>query len=400
MKRIFSGIRVLEFTTAIAGPVAAALLADQSAEVIKIEKRGSGDEMRLADPFVDGESLTFMWANRGKKCMVLPLDTPDGLRLAKELIKTADVILENFRPGVMKKYGLDYEGAAALKPDIVYCSVSAFGQTGPYRKEAGYDYIAQAMSGIMDMTGDPDRPPAVIGTLLGDYTAACNAFGAIAAALYHRERTGEGNYIDLSLVEALTCINHNIEPCGAGAERSRCGHHASGAAPFGLYNGNNGEGLMICAHTPKHFRLLCLTMGRPDLLEDPRMATRKSRFENLPMLVEAVESYLKTFPSVDEPMRLLREAGVPVTKAITTPQVLTDPHFNERGIITDIPVTSTVHSIKSFKGRGIYMKFSNTPGEIGTPPALGEHNSDILRELGLNEEEIQTLNSQWLEDPS
>lgn len=396
MKRIFDGIRVLEFTTAIAGPVAAALLADQGAEVIKIEKRGSGDEMRLADPFIEGESLTFMWANRGKKSMVLPLDDPRGLEIAKELIRTADVILENFRPGVMKKYGLDYEGAKAIKPDIVYCSVSAFGQTGPYRREAGYDNIAQAMSGILDMTGEPDRPPVVIGTLLGDYNAACNAFGAISAALYHRLRTGEGNYIDLSLVEALACINHHLEPAGFGDIHYRSGHHASGAAPFGLFEGNHGESAMICAHTPKHFRLLCECMGRTDLLSDPRMETRKTRFENLPALQEIIESYLKSFPTIDEPIRILKDAGIPVTKAISTAQVVQDPHFNERGIITDIPVTRKITSVKSFKGRGIYMKFSNTPGEIGIPPALGEHNTAILKELGKSDQEIEGLNSSWL----
>lgn len=396
MKRIFDGIRVLEFTTAIAGPAAAMLLADQGAEVIKIEKRGAGDEMRLSDPFIDGESLAFMRTNRGKKSVVLPLDTPEGLAMAKQLVGTADVILENFRPGVMKKYGLDYDSARQIKPDIVYCSVSAFGQTGPYRTEAGYDFIAQAMSGIMDKTGEPDRPPVAVGTILGDYNAASNAFGAIAAALFHRERTGEGNYIDLSLVEALVCINHSVESCGVGVIRKRAGRHAGGAAPFGLFNGNNGEGLMICAHTPKHFKLLCQTIGRSDLLDDPRMATRKSRFENLPILVEIIEGYLKGFETIEEPMHILKEAGLPVTRVISTEQVLTDPHFLERGIVADIPTTRKVKSQPSFKGRGIYMKFSNTPGQIGVPPYLGEHNAEIFRELGKSDEEIAALNDAWL----
>ncbi len=395
MNRIFEGIRVLEFTSAVSGPFSAALLADNGAEVIKVEK-ATGDEMRFADPFIGGQSVSFMASNRGKKSVTIPINTAEGQAVLKELFPTADVIIENFRPGVMAKYGLDYESVRKIKPDIIYCSISAFGQTGPYRMGSGYDFIAQASSGIMFMTGKADEAPVGVGTILGDYCSAISAFGAISAALYHRERTNEGNYIDLSLVEAAIAINHHIEGWAAGQKIQRSGGHVAGAAPFGIFTGNNNESIVICAHSPVMFKRLAELMGRPELLSDPRFESRGARYQNLNPMVEIVENYLKTFDTIDEAMDALKKAGIPVSKIFSLDDVIHDPHFLERGMIAQLPLPDGITDTDSYTGRGIFLNFSNTPGQIGVPPILGQNNIEVLQELGLDEETIADYNQRWL----
>ncbi len=224
MAGIFDGIKVVDFSNNLAGPCCTSLLADMGADVIKVERPVAGDDSRGIAPRIEGKSLSFMWYNRGKKSIELALDDPESVEILYKMISDADVVIETFKPGMMKKFSLDYESAVKIKPDIIYCSISACGQTGGYAKKPGFDVIAQGMSGLMDLTGDPDGLPVKYGVTIGDYVGSFNAYGAIASALYHRLRTGEGQYIDISLLDGLISCNTTIENASTlGANPTRAG---------------------------------------------------------------------------------------------------------------------------------------------------------------------------------
>ena len=235
MAQIFSGIRVLDLTNNLAGPIATAMMADFGAEVIKVEKPVFGDDSR-AWPFqIDGTSSLFIQCNRGKKSIVIDFKKETDLDILRKLIKKVDVLVESFKPGVMSKFNLTYEEVCKLNPTIVMCSISAFGQSGPYRDRPGYDLIAQAMSGVMDINGDPNGPPLRLGPAVADNTTAYHAFGAISAALFHRLRTGEGQFIDVSLLECMTMQIDCFEIVSAGGNATRNGNHSNMLTPYGVF---------------------------------------------------------------------------------------------------------------------------------------------------------------------
>ena len=378
MSNLFDGLLVLDFTNNVAGPTATAMMADFGATVIKIERPIHGDDNRSYSPFVEGKSISGMWYNRGKKSVVLDAKHPKSLKILTELAQKADVVVESFRPGVIARLGLGYEDISKINPQVIMCSVSAFGQTGPYSQKAGYDLIAQALSGLMEMTGFPDGGPVRIGTAIGDSCGAFNAFGAISAALYHRERTGKGQYIDIALLDCLMATIDSAESTFNDFEVTRSGNMHMMIAPFGLFKGNDGS-IIIGTVGQNLWAKLCFLIEREDLIEDPAFSSAGKRVLVLDRIVPIIEDWLKTFPTVDEARKVLDEAGIPCAKLNTVSDLLTDPQIQAREMITDIDTPEI--STGKIKGRGMHLKFSATRANMGPAPIFGEHTEYVLREL-------------------
>lgn len=389
MNKIFEGVRVLDFTNNIAGPTCTAMMSDFGAEVIKIERPKYGDDNRAFIPFVEGKSVNAMYHNRGKKSVVLDMKNPKAIELLKEMVKEVDVVVESFRPGIMARFGLDYENLKKINPKIIMCSISAFGQTGPYSQLPGYDLIAQALSGFMDLTGEADGPPMKVGPSMADYGTGHNAFGAISAALFYRERSGKGQYIDVSLLECLVASNDYCEAAFLGMDAYRNGNHHGLVAPYGAFIGNNGS-IIVGALNQKLWGKLCRLIERPDMAEDPRFDTVFKRVKALDEVIDAIETWLRKFDNVVEPARLIMEQGIPCAKVNTTYDLQKDPQLLHRGMITELKTPEL--SMGKVTARGVHLKFSETPGELGIAPKLGEHTHEILSQLlGLSEEELKKL---------
>lgn len=398
MAGIFEGVRIIDFSAHTAGPMAGGLFADLGAEVIKIEMPVQGDDTRHLEPKIDGQNPNFMWNNRGKKSVTLSLKDPKGVEIAKKLISTADAVLENFRPGVMKRLGLSYEDVVQFKPDIVYCSLSAFGQYGPMANEPGFYIIAQARSGIMDMTGEPDRPPTKCGIVMADVIAAKDTFGAMCAALYHKLRTGEGQYVDIAMLQCLTGMNLYIDHIAMGRDPHRVGNHHLSLCPYGIFEGKNGQNIVLAAFVNKHFFILCDLIGRPDLKEDERTNTPAARLKNSRFVTETIEQWLKTFDDINDAVALMKAQGITCSKILSTKEAANDPQLIAHGGIADIEAMPSMKNTKTYRARGTWMGFSKTPPELKRACELGEHNDEILGELGMSVEEIHALQDRWTQE--
>jgi crotonobetainyl-CoA:carnitine CoA-transferase CaiB-like acyl-CoA transferase len=371
---------VLDFTNNIAGPMATAMMADFGAEVIKVEKPNGGDDSRHWAAQIKGVSTYYYWHNRGKKSIVLDLKNTEDLILAKNLLLSVDVVVESFRPGIMARLGLSYEEIVTLNPNVVMCSISAFGQNGPYRDLPGYDLVAQAMSGVMDITGNADGPPMKLGPAIADYATAFNAFGAISAALFYRERSGNGQHIDVSLLECLMAANDYCEPAFTGHKAERSGNHHAMLAPYGIFNGKEGS-LLIAVLNPKLWSHFTCLIGKPELAEDPRFITAKDRVDNIAEVTAIIEDWLKGYSSVHDAEQLLINNGIPCAKVRTVKELLTDPHLLQRGMVTDLEIPGD--NQPPIKARGVHINFSRTPGKLGKPPDLGEHQEEVLKNLSV-----------------
>lgn len=393
MKNIFDGLRVVDFTINVAGPVPTAYLADFGADVIKIEKPVSGDDLRTLSPKFEGGPLFCFWVNRGKKSLVLDLTDPEGQEIARKLIADADVVVESFRPGTMKGFGLDYLSLKKINPSIVMCSVSAFGQTGPYCHKPGYDILAQALSGCLDLTGEADGPPVRSGVVVGDYAAAVYAYGAIVTALYHRQRTGVGQYVDISLLDCLVSYNSMLEPAAVGEKVTRSGNHHGMVAPFGVFNGRSAS-IVIAAPNPKLWSLLCRVMGKPELIKNPEFATGADRTANIDKMIEVVETWLKSFVDISEPLALIEQAGIPCARVNKTAEVLQDKQLKMRGMIREIETPDGLPTRKIF-GRGNPFMFSEVKADLKKSPQLGQHQDEILESIGYDEAKIAELKGKW-----
>jgi len=396
-KRVFEGITLLDFTNNAAGPSCCAEFADHGANVIKIERPVVGDDTRHFNPILEnGEALIYHWYNRGKKSITIALDDPDGVEMIKKLTKEADVIVESFRPGIMKKLGLDYASLSQVNPSIIYCSISAFGQTGPYAMKAGYDLIAQSLSGIMDLTGEPDGPPIKSGFILGDFTGGLNAFGAISVALFHRERTGEGQYIDVSLFEGMVQQNSFFEMASVlNLSPTRIGQHHATICPYGVFAGKDGQSAVICAPNNKLWAILCKAMGREELITDPHYATGSARNKNIGKVIEILESWLAGFDNIVEAVDLLDGRGIPCCIVKSTKDLVNDPHLIARGTIVEIETPPSYKEHRKLRIRGPWIKFSKTPMQMERSSDLGEYNQEILSQLGYSREDIEQLQSKW-----
>ncbi|NLW78201.1 MAG: CoA transferase [Ruminococcaceae bacterium] len=397
MSAAFEGVRVLDFTINLAGPSASAILADLGADVIKIERPITGDDARAFGPFVGGESITSLWLSRGKRSVEIDLADPEGRALIQKLLPTATVVIESFRPGVMKKHGLDYESVKAVKPDIIYCSVSANGQTGPYAPKPGYDLQAQGMSGLLDMTGEPDGPPQRSGTVLGDYVGGLNAWGAIATALYHHAKTGQGQHLDISLYEGLVMLNSMVDYVDLDLKPTRTGNHHPNAAPYGIFNGHGGQSAIICAPSDRLWNKLCDAMQKPQLKTDARFNNAPARMDNLPGVIDAIEGFLKHYDDIDVPIKILEDAGIPCCKSVSSHQVLEDAHLVARGSVVQLEGTAEMkeNGVQGIRMRGPWVKYSQTPAVMRASGGLGQHNREILNEAGLSDDQADALEAKW-----
>jgi len=403
---IFDGLKVLDITNLFAGPYASVYLADMGAEVIHVERPKVGDDMRAYTPKLradmKGPCVSFFVGNRGKKSLCLDLADPKAKEILYKIIPEVDVIVENYRPGVLDKLGYGYEACKAMNEDIIYCSISAYGLGGPYSHKGGYDPITQAISGMMDLTGDADGMPQKNKSSLADFIGGYVAYAQIATALYHREMTGEGNFIDVSLTDGYINCNVVVDQVDTvefnpAKNMTRCGIHEPAIAPWGHYAGPNGDRIMICAVNPTVWGKLCDAMGKPELKTDERFVHAVARGINLPALIEIIEEFLQTFPTTAEAVEHLDKFGVPCSKIYNAIDVGNDPHFRARGTVADMHVSRDMgDETVTFRGRGPIFHFSNGETLNGIPPYLGEHNEEIMKSVGLSDEEIAELNAKWL----
>lgn len=382
---------VVEMGTLIAGPFCGQILGDFGAEVIKIEDPRKGDPMRQwGRSLPKGLSPWWPVIGRNKKSVGLDLRTPEGQEIARTLIAGADVVIENFRPGAMEKWGLGYEALSKLNPKLIMARVSGFGQTGPYSQRAGYGLIGEAMGGLRYVTGEPDRPPARAGISIGDSLAAMHAAMGILMALHHRERTGRGQVIDAALYESVLAVMENLvtEYDLTGYVRERSGSILPGIAPSNAYPCANGELILIGGNGDTVFARLTEAMGRPDLATDPKFVDHAARGRNQAELDGIIAEWTGARP-LAELLALLEDKGVPASRVFRAPDMLADPQYAAREAIvtTEHPVFGPV------KMQNAFPKLSETPGRVRWPgPALGQHTDEVLAaRAGLTEARLAEL---------
>jgi crotonobetainyl-CoA:carnitine CoA-transferase CaiB-like acyl-CoA transferase len=388
MPAALEGIRVLDLTQIMAGPFCTMLLADLGAEVIKIENpRGGDDSRRMAPPYYNGESAAFMAMNRNKYGIAMNIRTPAGKQVLWRLIETADVLVENFRPGTMERLGFGFEEVHARYPALVYCSISGYGNTGPYRERGGFDLVAQAMSGILSVTGSPEEP-AKVGVPISDLNAGLYASHAILAALLSRIRSGEGQYIDTSLFEAALAytIWESNEYWATGTAPKRLGTAHRLSAPYQVFATANGW-IAIGAANQRNWENLAVALGRSDLLQNPGFATNADRMANVVELEATLTSTLKTL-TTQAWLEVFDKAGVPSGPVLALDEVYQHPQVKARTMDIEVehPVAGRIHAI------GFPVKYSSTPGHVYRPaPVLGQHTFAMLESLGYSSEQCRQL---------
>lgn len=390
MAKALEGVRVLDFTQYLSGPHCTSVLCELGAEVIKIEMPGKGEPERQAMPKTPrGESYQFFSYNRGKKSVTLNLKSPKGIEIARKLAAKADILAENFAPGGMDKLGLSYEEVKKINPGIIYASISGFGQTGPRRNDVSYDVVAQAMGGLMSVTGYSDGEPMKAGISLGDYMGGYNGVIAILAALYYRKVTGEGQSIDISMQDGIWAM---VFPDRANYFDTlevprRYGNKLSSSAPFGAYRAKDGY-VVICTITDPQWHKVLQAMGREDLIAEERFATRELRTKNMDEVDGLVQAWCGGL-TVGETFAALKKFGVPCSPIPTFDQVANDPHLLEREMIVEIeqPVSGKV------KVSGSVYKMSRTPGNRKMRvPDIGEYNEEIYGGLlGIEADDLRKL---------
>ena len=384
-----SGTRVIDFTQAMAAPYCTMNLADMGADVIKLEPPGEGEPTRqLGSAHKRGHSATFMTMNRGKRGLAVDLKQPEGVEIVKRLTKTADVFVQNYRPGVAERLGLGWDALSRVNPRLVYCAVSGFGGTGPYAPRGGYDLIAQGMSGIMSVTGDEDGAPANSGVPVSDLSAGLFSAYGILCALEHRDRTGEGQLVDTSLLEAAMALTiwESAEYWVTGEAPRALGSAHRLSAPYQALRAADGY-FTVGANNDRLFEGLCRAIGRSDLAADTRFAAGKTRQENRKTLIAELERTTATEGRAFWLERLDKE-GVPAGPINNYAEALADPHTLARKMVVDL-----VHpGAGPIKALGVPVKLSETPGAVDrAAPLLGQHTEEILVELGSSETERRAL---------
>jgi crotonobetainyl-CoA:carnitine CoA-transferase CaiB-like acyl-CoA transferase len=377
-QHLLDGYKVLDFTHFVAGPTTTRLMAGMGAEIIKVELAPHGDRSREFDYVRDQRSAFFIQQNRGKKSLCVDLRRREGVELIKQLVPQVDVVVENFAPGVISEMGLGYEVLKAINPKIIMCSISALGQTGPLADDAGFDFIGQAYAGITSLIGEEHGPPYMPMVAIGDVSAGAHAMGAIACALLHRERTGQGQYIDVSLLDTyFHCQTIGVQLCSAsqGArEMKASGLHHSLACPAGVFKGQK-RWIIILAMTDKQWVSLCEAIGRPDLRADARFARARDRVQRRDEIIRTIEHWLAAMPSDDASVETLRSHRVPVAPILSVREATEHPHLIARGTVRTVndPI------LGEFKIPGFPLRFSGYPEELEfDAPMLGEHNASIL----------------------
>lgn len=375
---VLSGIRVADFTRIVAGPYCTMQLGDLGAEVIKVEPPQGDDTRGWGPPFVGDESAYFLSLNRNKKSVCLDLRTEEGLEVARKLIQTSDVVIENFRSGVMEKLGLGYEEWQPRHPGLIYCSISGYGRTGPYKDRAGYDVIVSAMGGLMGITGTPGGQPVKTGVALTDVITGLHAFSAILAALYHREQTGQGQRLDISLLSAelSALINAASNYLIGGVIPEPQGSAHSSIVPYQAFQASDGY-ILIGAANDKLFSRLCQELGHPEWATDSRFCTNAGRVQHRAVLLPWIEEVLQTNTVAVWEARL-GAAGVAVAPVNRMDQVFHDPQVLHSGQV----VTMTHPTAGEIQVVGPAVTYSLTPAQaITPPPRIGEHTTEIAKGL-------------------
>jgi len=389
------GLRVLDFSIVIAGPTATTLLGDFGAEVVKVERPGVGDPLRAWAPFKDGHSLWWKAHSRNKKSITLNLAKPEGQAIARELVSKADVAVESYQPGTMERWGLDYDALSAVNPRLVMLRMSGFGQTGPYKSRPGFGTVAEAMSGLAQITGFPDGSPILPAFPMADEVAGTFGAMAIMMALYHREKTGEGQWIDTSLYEPLFrfMIPNVPEYDQLGVVRGRFGNELADAAPRNLYRSKDGKWLSMSASTQGIWERVAVAIGREELIKDPRFPDNTTRVKNRVELNAIIQDWVGSLP-LEEAMAAMREAGAVVGPVYDSAMIAEDPQYIEREDIVSVPDPD----LGSVKMHAAIPKFSRTPGAVyRAAPALGEHNESVYGEwLGYDAQKVADLKEQGL----
>jgi crotonobetainyl-CoA:carnitine CoA-transferase CaiB-like acyl-CoA transferase len=385
-----TGMKVIDLTHVMAGPTCTLMLADMGADVIKIEKAPQGDDTRhMIPPKVGDETAAFLMMNRNKRGMVIDLKTPGGAKVLRRLVQSADVLVENFGPDVMERLGFGYEALRKDNPSLIYCSLSGFGRTGPYKHRRGFDLVAQAMSGIMSFTGErPDGPPVKCGAPLSDITAGILAAMGILAAYAHRLKTGEGQWVETSLFEAAlvqTYWQSAIALATGVAPRAMGSAHPLNA-PYQAFAASDGW-IVVGGANQKNWLRTLEALAAPELADDPRFVTGADRLANLKALEAELAERFRLKPA-EYWLRLLEEKGVPCGPVYDMLQALADPQTIAREMVVEVD-HSTLGPVKTI---GLPVKFSETPGKVRTgAPLYGEHTSAVLREYGFTDAEIQAL---------
>ena len=389
MAKPLHGIKVLDMTRVLAGPFCTMVLQDLGAEVLKVEMPGSGDDSRHFGPFKEGRSLYFISINRGKRSMTLNLKSDASKEVFRRLVKESDVLVENFRPGVMEKLGLGYEELRKINPRLVYAASSGYGHTGPESQKPAYDILAQAEGGLMSVTGWPGGAPTRVGCSIGDITAALFAANGVLASLYQRQITGVGQKVDVAMLDSQVAILENAlaRYQVAGVAPQPLGNRHPTITPFQAYK-TADDYIVVAIGNDALWQTFCPAAGRPDLATDPRFLTNKDRTDNLDALNAILEPLFSSRPS-DEWMDLLERAKIPHSQINTIDKVMTHPQVLARNMIVtvDDPVAGTV------KIAGNPIKMSSIPEEPTRPriPELGEHTVEVLASLGFSAEEIESL---------
>jgi crotonobetainyl-CoA:carnitine CoA-transferase CaiB-like acyl-CoA transferase len=384
------GIRVIEIGTLIAAPFATRMLADFGAEIIKIEAPGTGDPLRKWRKLHDGTSLWWYLQARNKKSIALDLKTPAGLEIAKKLAASADILVENLRPGGLEKLGLGWETLSALNPKLTMVRISGYGQTGPYRDRPGFGAIGEAMGGIRYTTGDAAAAPARVGVSLGDSLASLHAvIGALMSLLRVKTGQGGGQIVDISLYESVFNVMESLVPEYdlAGYVRERSGGALPGISPSNTYPTADGAYVVIAGNSDPIFRRLMVAIGRPDLGQAPDLQSNEGRVARNDELDAAIAAWSLALPIADVLTRL-DAAEVPAGRIYSVAVIVTDPHYQAR----DMLLAETLPDGTAVKMPGIVPKLSATPGQVNwRGPVLGEHSAAVLGDLGYSAEEIEKL---------
>ena len=393
--RPLDGYRVVDLTHYVAGPVATQQLAELGAEVLKIEFGPSGDPTRALPFSKGGTSATFVQHNRGKKSICIDLRTAQGQQIVKDLVKSADVLVENYSPGVVNKFGLDYKSVQEINPQIIMCSLSAYGQTGPLSQSPGLDWVGGAWSGVLDLMGAADGPPMPVTFGMGDIATGAHGASAIIGALLFRERTGRGQYLDISLLDSYAYMLDsqvaNLTVSGSHIVPKRSGGRNEQLFPVGAFKARDRY-FVIMVVFDAHFVRLCEAMGQPDLARDPRFATNVKRVENHEALTEIITGWLQSFSNSDEVARLFVEARVPAAPVLELKEAIAQPHLRERGTYRKVhdPI------LGDFDIPGMPFKSSIGDGPAAlTAPRLGEHTREVLETvLGYDNQTLERLASE------